>query len=51
MYLCYVVRCRNWDSLEIGILRMMKNCKDGCPKLKSVGEEKSMDVKLDDCYL
>ena len=30
---------------------MIKNCKDKCQKIRSVDEEKSMEMKLDDYYL
>ena len=29
---------------------MMKNCKDECPRLRSMDEDKSMNEKLDDYY-
>jgi hypothetical protein len=39
------------DLLGNGVSRMMGNCWDGCPRLKSVNEEESMEEKLDDYYL
>jgi hypothetical protein len=35
-------------QLEDELLRIMKNCKDGCPRLRNMDEEKSMDRNLDD---
>jgi hypothetical protein len=33
-----------------GILRIMKNCKDECPRLRSMDEKNSMNEKLDDYH-
>jgi hypothetical protein len=39
------------DLLKNQLMRMMKSYRDGCPRLRSVKEERSMDEKLDYYYL
>ena len=56
IYLHFVIEDNNliWERksvmrwLENVLLRIMKNCRDGCPRLRNVDEEKSMDRKLND---
>lgn len=34
-----------------GVLKVMKDCRNGCPRLRSMDEARSMNDELDKCFL